>query len=222
MALPNLIIIGAGGHGLSIIDVVESSHSHHVVGFVDSLLEKGEQHGGYPILGKEQDLSELVELHDAEVFIAVGDNFQRNAVSNRVAENTPNVVFATLVHEHAYVSQRASLSSGSVIMAGAVVNAGCEVATGVIINTNASLDHEAKMGAYSSLAPGAIVGGRVSIGERTSVGLGARVIHNLCISDDVCVGAGSLLIRDINKAGSLVFGSPAKLIRDREPDEAYL
>jgi len=218
----DLIIIGAGAHAHSVIDVVESRADYRVRGFVDSVQPIGGSVFGYEVLGRESDLSNILAASESELFVAVGDNFQRHLICQTIVKQVPEAIFATLIHSMAYLSERARLGDGTILMAGAVVNAGCDIGNGVIINTNSSIDHDGTIHDFASLAPGVSLGGGVLIGERSSIGLGARFIHKVRVGNDVCVGAGSLILRSVNKDSVVIFGVPAKIVRPRKPDEPYL
>jgi len=63
---------------------------------------------------------------------------------------------------------------------------------GVILNTACSVDHHCRVGDYVHIAPGARIGGEVTIGDRALVGLGAIVLPRVTIGHDAVVGAGAV------------------------------
>jgi len=217
-----LIIVGAGGHAHSIVDVVESRDDYRIRGFVDFCAERSDKFSGYEVLGTLEDLERLMKTQPCDLFVAVGDNFQRHRLYKEIKERSPDAKFAVLIHSNAYLSPRASTGEGSVLMAGAVVSSGCQMGRGVIINTNSTVDHDGLVCDFVSLAPGVSVGGNVNIGERSSIGLGAKIIHKIDIGSDVCVGAGSLVLKSIERDSVVVYGSPSNIVRERAPDEQYL
>jgi len=62
------------------------------------------------------------------------------------------------------------------------------------------------------VAPRAVLGGGVVLGDRVHIGLGASVIQYVKIAANVIIGAGSLVVRDCLEPGKYV-GVPAKLTR---------
>jgi acetyltransferase-like isoleucine patch superfamily enzyme len=106
-------------------------------------------------------------------------------------------------------------------MAGAVLNPGVRVGEFCIVNTRASLDHDSTMGAFSSLAPGAITGGNVAVGSYSNVGMGATVLPGVSIGQHTLIGAGALVYRSVPD-NSVAYGVPARLIRSRQPGDRYL
>ena len=222
MLRKDLIIIGAGGHAHSVIDVVESGNDYRVRGLVDSTKTRGDQVFGYPVLGSLSDLEKLLSEGLCELFVAIGDNFHRHRIQQQVSTQIADVKFATVIHPRAYISNRARFGAGTTVMAAAVVNAGCQIGDGVIVNTGATVDHDCSVSSFASLAPNVSIGGGVSIGGRSSIGMGANVIHNVSLGHDVCVGAGSLILDDIAVDCVLAYGAPCKIVRQRRPDESYL
>jgi sugar O-acyltransferase (sialic acid O-acetyltransferase NeuD family) len=218
----NLIIIGAGGHARSTIDVIESGSEYQIECLYDPIGESERALFGYPVYPGSTSLPELIRRRSCELFVAVGDNFHRQRIHQELSSTIESARFATLLHQRASISPRASIGGGSVVMAGAVVNAGCTLDAGVIVNTNACVDHDCQIDSFASLAPGAVLGGNVHIGTRTSIGLGAKLIHNVSVSNDVVVGAGSLVLKNIEHESTVIYGQPARSIRRRAVDEPYL
>ena len=215
-------MIGAGGHARSVLDVIRSEGRYHVVGLIDSSQPKGTPGLGSQVLGQESDLPALCREQGTTLgFVAIGDNWQRRAAMERVQALVPSFVFVSSVHPAATVAGDVTIEPGTVIMAGAVVVSGSRIGKGCIVNTLASLDHDGVMEDYSSLAPGAVTGGRVRLGTCAAVGLGARVVHNLRIGAHTVVGAGALVMQDIPPE-VVAFGAPAQIIRGRAVDDPYL
>ena len=77
------------------------------------------------------------------------------------------------------------------------------------------------MAAGSSLGPGALTGGTVSIGRATAVAMGAVVRHGLTIGDDSVLGAGAVLTHSLPDR-VVAWGSPAEVKRARQPGDRYL
>lgn len=221
MANP-LVIYGAGGHAHSLIDLIESSSAYNVAGLIDNSRAKGSKAFGIDVLGTDENIVPVWRELDCHFFVAIGDNYQRQRVTEKIKSDIPSVQFATLVHTNAYVSPRAALGMGVAVMSGASINAGCKVDEGVVINSHSTLDHDCAVEAFASLAPGVVVGGNVILGSRSFLGIGSKIAHKVSIANDVCVGAGSTVVKSCEQETSLYYGSPAKFIRSRKVDEKYL
>ncbi len=211
-----LIIIGAGGHAISVANVAKSA-GFKIKYFID-LYKKAQKLLDIDIISK---ISELQDVDRYCYFIAIGDNFVRQQVYNELTTKYPNLYFPSLIHTSATISDDVSIGDGSVIMPKAIVGPSSTVGKFCILNTQSSMDHNCSISDFSSLAPGAITGGNVNIGMRTAISIGAIIKHDITIADDSVVGANSYLNKDL-VSNKVAFGSPAKIIKNREMSDPYL
>ena len=219
---PNIVIIGASGHGSVVCDIVRSQDKCRVVGFVDKNLPLGKSCNGLEILGREEDIPELVKSVDLQgALIAIGDNYTRWQIFKRIRKIAPELQFVDAIHPDSCVAETAKIGAGTVIMAGVVVNPYCRIGKFCILNTAASLDHDSVMEDYSCLAPGVVTGGNISIGKFSAVCIGASLTHNIKIGSGTVVGAGSVVLDDLPDQ-VLAYGTPARVVRSRKADEPYL
>lgn len=200
-----VIVIGAGGHGKVIADIVRSS-GDTVLGFLDDSPNRPESVCGIPVLGGAED---YVNYPEARFVIAIGNG----GVRQQVAERLAGVRWYTAIHPAATVSPMGTnIGEGTVIMAGAVVNPGASIGRHCIINTKASVDHDNQIGDYTHISVGATLAGTVTVGRTVWVGAGAVVSNNLSICDGCMIGAGTVVVRSIEESGTYV-GVPARKIK---------
>ena len=69
--LPELLLIGGGGHCRSCIDVIEAEGKYKIAGIVNQSGGSREQSLGYDVLGDDEDLPELLKKHP-NALITVG------------------------------------------------------------------------------------------------------------------------------------------------------
>ena len=218
----SVVIFGSSGHTKVVIDIFEKEGKYNILGLLDSYREKGEEMFGYQLIGTEEDLPELKSKHpDFKIFIAVGDNWGRQEVENKIVSILPDVEFVSTIHPSALIGKNVKIGKGTVIMPGAIVNCDSKIGNFAIINTNASIDHDCIMHDYSSLAPNATVGGNVSIGYFSAISIGATIKHKVNIGDHSIVGAGALLMKNCGD-NLIMYGVPARVIKKREIGEIYL
>ncbi len=218
----NIVIIGASGHAKVIIDIVRQEGRFNISGLLDQSVDTGEQIPGCPVLGKEEDLPELIKSHSlAGAIIAIGDNSVRSKVANRIRKTNPELPFVSAVHPSASIAADVSIGEGTVVMAGASVGPCSSIGRFCILNTNCSLDHDSVLEDFASLAPRATTGGNCRIGEYSAICIGAVLIHGIDIDKQTVVGAGSLVMQDL-ASFVVAYGSPAKVIRTRKPGDRYL
>jgi UDP-perosamine 4-acetyltransferase len=215
----DVLIIGAGGHGKVVLDILRTAGLHRPVGFLDAAPAlNGTTVGGLPVLGQVNLLPKL-KSKARGVIVAVGDNRARASYCQLVRQEGFELINA--VHPAATVSATARLGSNVVIAAGAVVGTDTELADAVIVNTSAIIDHECQIGLSAHICPAAALAGRVSVGDLAFVGLGSRVIQCLSLGRQCVIGAGAVVIRDIPDFATAV-GVPARVIKtaERSPAEA--
>jgi len=215
--MTKLLIIGTGGHAKVCLDAVICSQSHNVIGFIDDF-RQDKLWMGYKVHGKVSDIPSL-PLSDFEVFVAIGDNFLREQVIDRLIPM--KIPFATIIHPKAIVSDDAVVEHGAVIMAGAILAKWSYAEAFSIVNHGASLDHDSILSNFASLAPGSHVGGNCVIGRSSAVCIGAAVSNGVVIGDHTVIGAGSVVLNHMDNE-MLCYGVPCKPIRKREKGEAYL
>src|ERR1700683_4351565 len=155
--VPRVVVVGCSGHARVIVDILEAEKRCHIVGLLDDLRPPGTEVLGYQVIGSDEDLPALVAAGICDsIVVGVGDNWTRSRIATRIKRAIPEIQFVTAIHPSAQVARYCSIGAGTVIMAGVVVNPGCEIGEFCILNTGSSLDHDSRMGQFSSLAPRAV------------------------------------------------------------------
>jgi len=222
MSNKHVLMIGAGGHARAVFDVIKSENRYRMVGLIDSFQKPGTICFGCTVLGEEADIPRICsELNVAHVVIAIGDNFQRQAMANRIKQVLPIIKLISTVHPSAVISSDVKIGDGTVIMPGVTIISGSSIAEGCVLNTASSLDHDGRMDSWSSLGPGVITGGYLRLGERASICLGSVVKDRISIGRDTVVGMGAVVTRNMPD-NVLAYGAPCRIIRSRKPDESYM
>jgi len=206
------VIIGAGGHALVCIEVLERM-GLTIAGCVsdDGRASADIESLGLEMIGTVDDLDTL--LADGRwAFVAVGDNAARRGLIERITDLGAELVPA--ISPDAVVSRSAMIEAGALVMPGAIVNAQATIGLGAIVNTGARVDHECSIGACAHVAPGSTLGGSVTIGEETLFGIGATARPGVTIGARVVVGAGAVVVADIAD-DQMVVGVPARPLAER-------
>lgn len=218
----NIAIFGAGPHANYCLEIFELVDKYNVVGIIDPEAEIGSNLYGYPVIGKEQDLISLSEkYHFKAGFIAIGDNFTRKKVRDKILSIIPNFKFVSAIHPNVSIGKGAKIGDGVVMMSGVIVNLECEVGDFCALFTGAQLEHNSCMGEFSLLSAGSITGGKVKIGKFSSITLGVTIIDRICIGENTVVGSGAVVLKNLPD-NVLAYGNPAKIIRKREIGEKFL
>lgn len=197
-----VVIIGAGGHGKVVADIVQCM-GDYVVGFLDDAKIATGNYMEFPYLGK---ISDYYKYKEAFFVVAIGNSCVREKIVNELK----NVKWYKAIHPNAVISQlNTVIEEGTVIMANAVINPGTKIGRHCIINSGAIVEHDNDIGAYVHISVGAKLAGNVKIGNHTWVGIGAIISNNIEVCGKCVLGAGTVVIRDIDVSGTYV-GIPAK------------
>ena len=213
MSSENVLIVGSSGHAKVIIDIFEKKDNCKIAGLIDSFKTLDENTFEYKILGKEEDLPDILSNTPfCKIFIAIGDNKTRAKVANKIKNILPNIEFISAIHPSAQIGKNVKIGKGVAIMAGAIINSDSIIEDFAIVNTKASIDHDCKMFEFSSLGPNVTTGGNVNIGKFSTIGIGATISNGITVGDNSIIGACSLLLKDC-KDNTVMYGFPAKEIR---------
>lgn len=222
MIKQTVIIAGSSGHLKVIIDIFEKENKYEILGLLDPDKNIGENVSRYEVIGRDEDLPALILGKDScKIFVAIGDNWLRQRVVNKLIAISPNIDFASTIHPSAQIGKDVQIGKGVAIMAGAIINSSTVIEDFTIINTKASIDHDCRMLKFSSLAPNATTGGNVIICEYSAISIGATIKHGISIGKHTVIGAGALLMKNCSE-NQIMYGVPAKEIRKREIGEKYL
>ncbi len=187
----SIVIVGAGGHGRSVADVVASADGFVVAGFLDDGLEEGTHVLGFPVLGSDDKIPGLIA--SGKSFIVglgqIKSPAKRVTLFQQIQQLGGNL--STVVSPHAYVSPHAKLGPGTVVFHGAVVNTNAVIGNNCIINSLALVEHDATVGDHCHISTGARINGEAVIGQGTFIGSGAIVAETDVVPDYAIVRAGS-------------------------------
>ena len=205
----DLILLGAGGHCHSVIDVIEAQNIFSIVGILDKEDKIGMRVLGYEVIGTDDHLKNL-KKKNLYFLVTIG------AIKSSLARKT---IFLTLLKEGfkmptiisplAHVSRNSSIGKGTVIHHFSMINSNANIGDNCIINTGAILEHDSRIGDHCHISTGAIINGGVSVENECFIGSGAVVIQNITIGSNSIVGAGSLINKNLS-GNNTYFGVPVK------------
>lgn len=217
MSAQPVIILGAGGNSLGIIDAIEALNAaepgrppYRIEGILDDIPDnQGRTVLGCKVIGVIAD----ARRHPGCLFV--------NGISSVASfRKIPEIIartglgaasFASIVHPRATVASSAVVGAGSVILAGSVICPEARIGEHVIILQNTTVNHHSKVGDFTTLSAGITVLGYIDIGRNAFVGGGSSIAPSCRIGEGALVGAGSVVIRDV-PAGKVFAGNPAREI----------
>ncbi len=212
------LILGAGGHGRVVLDILLHGGGHNVVGFLDNNPQlQGRRVDGVPVCGTVDEVAEIARAMRIDgVVVAIGDNGVRQGLAREV--EGLGIPLLTAVHPSATLAHNATVGRNVVIAAGVVVCAHCQIGDSVILNTGAIVDHQTMVGEAAHICPGVRIAGRVKIESGVFVGIGATVIPKVTLGCESVIGAGAVVIGDVEPLSTVV-GVPARAVASTATDD---
>jgi sugar O-acyltransferase (sialic acid O-acetyltransferase NeuD family) len=210
-----VVIIGAGGHGREIADIVKQQAAQDsglsLLGFIDDDPNlNGRILDGVPVLGDWRWFSG-VDRKEVAVVCGVGSPRVCQALTTRASEL--GLAFANAISPLAFAASSALLGKGVVMFPNTVLSVDCVLSDYCVVNVGATISHDTKIGRYSNINPGARLAGNVTVGEGCYIGMGANVIQGISIGEWTVVGAGAVVTKDLPDLVTAV-GVPASIIKN--------
>lgn len=212
--MKDIIIIGAGGFGLEIVDLIESINEidsrYRIKGFLDD--NKSDiVIGKFKILGNTVNLLDFV---NCDFVIAISDPKIRKTYFEGLLKI--NARIPNLFHPTANISKYAEIdcNSGVIVNQNSIVSAKVKLSKGVIVDSAVYIGHETLISDYATLYSCSSIAGNVSIGRYAIIGMGAIILQSLVVGENSVIGAGSTVINSI-KENVIAFGTPCKVVKEK-------
>lgn len=202
--------------------IILVGYSGHAYVVAETILENGFELIGYSekealisnpydlsYLGFENDENFVGWRSDVSFAIGIGDNKTRQIVAGIIEARGKTT--QTIIHKTSHLSKNASIGCGAFINKNVVVNAFASIGKNVILNTGCIIEHECVLHDAVHIAPGAVLAGNVTIGERTFVGANAVIKQGIIIGKDVIIGTGTVILNNVPD-GKKVVGNPGRII----------
>lgn len=214
--MKKIVLVGAGGHALSVIDSIQSKGDFEIVGITESGHKARERILGCEILGGDSVLKSVFESGVRYAFITVGsigDTALRQKLFLMLKSH--GFILPPVIDSSAKIGSNVWLGEGIYIGKNVIINPKAAIKNMAIINSGAIIEHGCLINEFSHVAPGAVLCGDVNIGCHTHVGANATVIQGVNIGDNCMIGAGSNVVRDVPN-GVIAYGNPCKASGDQK------
>ncbi len=203
-----VVILGSGGHGREVLDVVEALPHLRLLGFVDDAPAHPERLSsrGAALLAGLDDPA----LRGAGYLVGIGDPGARERLSGRAEHH--GLVPLSVQHPSATGGADNRIGEGFVVFAQVSYTTNLTIGRHVHLNRASTVGHDCVLGDFVTVNPGANVSGSVELGDGVTVGTGASIIQGVRVGAGTVVGAGSVVTRDLPE-GVVAFGAPARPVR---------
>lgn len=213
--MPELVIVGAGGFGREVLDVVEAVNSdramgmqqqYDVLGFVDDGEPDSDKLASYSLehLGPVSALKDMPT--SVQYVIGIGNPQVRATIDATLREDRECPV---LIHPAATVAHWIHYGPGTVVCAGARLTNHITLGRHVHVNINATIGHDATLGDYVTVSPLVAISGYADVREQVMLGTSAVINPGVTVGERSILGSGAVATKDI-EAGVTAVGAPAK------------
>ncbi len=141
--MSKLLIIGAGGHGMVVKEIM--SNKYKKIDFLDD--------NSVLAIDKIENCVVYKNYYN-DLFIAIGNSNKRHELIEKLKDDF-NII--NVIHANSSVENSVKLGIGCFIGNGAIINSNVEIEDGVIIGIGALIDHNVTLRNYSYVNAGAII-----------------------------------------------------------------
>jgi sugar O-acyltransferase (sialic acid O-acetyltransferase NeuD family) len=193
-----LVIFGGGGHGKTLIELVQAAGAYQIAGILDDGLPAGESILGVEVLGGGEMLPVLYRKGIRMAVNAIG-GISNPAIREKVFEQLEKAGFTcpAVVHPSAVVEPSATLSDGVQVFSQAYIGSETRLGFGAIANTGVVVSHDCLVDDLANLSPGALLAGGVRVGKGALVGMGVTINLSVVVGAGARIGNGATIKADV-------------------------
>ncbi len=191
----NLLLVGAGGHSKSCIEVLKSNIEYKIYGLLDN--SSTGKIDDFPILGKDSENKKIFK-NCKNALITVGQIKNpkiRINLYNKLKKT--GFSFPIIKANSAIISKNANFQEGTILMNRVFVNSHVNIGINCIINSGSIIEHDVSIKNFCHISTGAIINGDVKIGNNTFIGSGTVIKNGITIGNNVVISAGKFINKNI-------------------------
>lgn len=202
--MQKIVIIGTGGFGREVADLILDSDEYQTIGFLDNDKEKHNTIiNGYNVLGDDD---WLLDNKGMNVAIGIGNPKIKKSIIDKIRHL---VHFPTFIHSTVQIGSRSNIGMGCIITAGNIITCNIEIKNHVTINLSCTIGHDTVIDDYTTISPGANISGYVTLGKGVYIGTNAAILEKVSVGDWSTIGGGALVNKHV-MSNVIVKGVPAK------------
>jgi sugar O-acyltransferase (sialic acid O-acetyltransferase NeuD family) len=192
-----IILIGAGTHSHSCVELIEKEKKFSIYGFIDPKKSNSNLIKKFRYLGSDNKMKDLRKKVSYAI-VSIGfikDYLPRKKNFDKIKKLKFKI--PKIVSPISYISKNAKIGNGTMIFHHVIVNSNVIVGENCIINNKVLLEHDVKIGNNVHISTGCIVNGSSSIGSNTFVGSRTVISNNIKIGKNCFIKIGSIVKKDM-------------------------
>lgn len=197
-----IILIG-GFH--EIIELCEEI-GYKIIGIIDNNLE--ETYLGYPIIGTD-DMAEIIFRKYGNTPLVITPDLPSTRKKLFLLYSKYSFKFETIISPSAKISKSSIIGTGAIIQHQVNVSSNVKIGNFTKLNVGCNVMHDSNIEDFVTVAPNAVILGRVKIGSNTYIGANSTILPDKSIGENVIVGAGAVVAKNFG-SNLIIKGIPAK------------
>jgi sugar O-acyltransferase (sialic acid O-acetyltransferase NeuD family) len=192
-----MVVIGAGGHALEILDVLQQDNYPHPINF-----------RGYPVIKDEALLKSLFPSNFFFI-LGIGNPIHRKNLFEKFSKlggTLSSVISSKSIYSSQFEKKEFDLMNLCYLGPETIIG------KGTLINTGAQIHHEVTIGEFTEISPRSLLLGKVQVGSLCSLGGNCTILPKIKIGNNVIIGAGTVVTSDVPD-NKMVVGVPGKIIK---------
>lgn len=204
--MKKIILIGAFHE---IVELCELSEIN-IIGIIDNRIKNSFR--GYKIFGSDNDAEKIYKDYENIPVVITPDipeiRFHLKTIYSKIGFK-----FESLISPLAVISKSAKINEGCIIQSGVNISANVTLAGFVKMNSCSNVMHDCLIGQYVTIAPNAVLLGRVEIGDFAYIGANSTVLPGKKIGNSSIVGAGAVVTKNFGDR-TISVGNPARILKE--------
>lgn len=207
--MKNIIIVGTGGLAREFASYfADNSKQVSIVGF---LSKNTDEHKMFSLPGKlfEGEITPELAGTDCAV-ICIGNPTLKRMLSEKL--RAEGFQFPNIIHPTSVVSDRVTFEEGVVVSPNCTVSPNVHLKDFSYLNFGVGVGHDATVGKFNQINPGAQLAGFTNIDDETTIGSGSIILQGVTIGKRVTIASGSVVYSNVDDEATMI-GNPARRMR---------
>jgi len=192
-----IILIGAGGHAESCIDLLNEQDQFQLKEIVGEKKEINKKVlKKYKVKYSDNSLKNLAKKYPYAL-IGIGQ-IKENKIRVKIFNELKRLKFniPVICSRYALISKYSKINEGTVVMHGAIIGPNVTIGKNCIVNSNAIIEHGSRIGDNVHIATSVTVNSSVVLGSGTFIGSGSVIKQTIILKKNSFIKMGSIIIRD--------------------------
>jgi sugar O-acyltransferase (sialic acid O-acetyltransferase NeuD family) len=213
-----LVILGCGGTGIDILDLIDdvnkSKKKYSCIGFLDDDSKQwGKEVSGVPVLGALKKASEFEKVSFVNGLGSPSNYWKTEEIISDIGIKAEQ--FETIVHPMSVVSKKSVLGFGVIVYSHVFIGANAKIGNLTTLLANTTINHNSVFEEFNIVCSNVSVSGAVKVGKSCYLGAGSSIRQNVTIGDRCLLGMGSVVLNDV-APNNTVAGNPAVFLRKND------